>query len=69
MITSEHRLTHYLLTDGWESFQIFEAAQPDKTYDLYTQMKHHKADLYHGDTVVLDGTKVVAFFKGLSVSS
>ncbi|XPT03478.1 Noranthrone synthase [Ascochyta lentis] len=52
---------------GWESFQIFEAAQPDKTYDLYTQMKHHKADLYHGDTVVLDGAKVVAFFKGLSL--
>ncbi|KAJ4320237.1 hypothetical protein N0V94_003501 [Neodidymelliopsis sp. IMI 364377] len=52
---------------GWESFQLFEEARPDRTYDLYTQMKHHKGDLYHGDTVVLDGTKVVAFFKGLSL--
>lgn len=52
---------------GWESFQVYEEARTDKTYDVYVQMKPHGEDLYHGDTIVLDGSTVVAFFKGVSV--
>ena len=54
---------------GWESLQIYDELASDKVYETYVQMhQDKKGDLCHGDTIVLDGDKVVAFFKGLSVS-
>jgi len=52
---------------GWESFQIFDELKHGRDYEVYVQMHHHAGDLYHGDTVVLDGNKPVAFFKGVSL--
>ena len=54
---------------GWESFQVYQPLVKDKSYEVYTKMHKDKSgDLVHGDTIVLDGDDVVAFFKGLSVS-
>lgn len=54
---------------GWESFQVYQPLVKDKSYEVYTKMTRDKTgDLVHGDTIVLDGDDVVAFFKGLSVS-
>ena len=54
---------------GWESFQIYEPLDKGIVYETYCQMvPDKKGDLVHGDTIVMNGDKVVAFFKGLSVS-
>lgn len=54
---------------GWESFQIYEPLAIGKLYETYVQMHpDKKGNLCHGDTIVMDGDTVVAFFKGLSVS-
>lgn len=53
---------------GWDSFQVYELLAKDRIYETYVQMrKDPRGDLVHGDTIVLDGNTVVAFFKGLSV--
>ncbi|KAL4876805.1 beta-ketoacyl synthase [Aspergillus karnatakaensis] len=55
---------------GWESFQIYRPLVKGKSYEVYTKMEREKTgDLVHGDTIVLDGNDVVAFFKGLSLRS
>ncbi len=55
---------------GWESFQVYQPLVKNKSYEVYTKMHKDKTgDLVHGDTIVLDGDDVVAFFKGLSVST
>jgi noranthrone synthase len=61
--------THVFVNHGWHSFQIYEELKNDRDYEVYVQMKHDKGDLYHGDTIVLDGDTIVAFFTGVSVSS
>ena len=54
---------------GWESFQLYEPLNNGIIYDTYVQMHSDKrGDLCHGDTIVMNGDRVVAFFKGLSVS-
>ena len=63
-ITKEVYVNH-----GWGSLQIYEPLVKGKTYEVYTKMARDKgSDMAHGDVVVLDGDKVVAFFDGLSVS-
>lgn len=53
---------------GWDSFQVYQPLVKGKTYEVYSRMTKDKTgDLVHGDTIVLDGDVVVAFFKGLSV--
>ncbi|KAJ9640320.1 hypothetical protein H2199_005859 [Coniosporium tulheliwenetii] len=53
---------------GWDSFQVYELLAKDRIYETYVQMrKDPRGDLVHGDTIVLDGNTVVAFFKGLSL--
>ncbi|KAL2850258.1 beta-ketoacyl synthase [Aspergillus pseudoustus] len=53
---------------GWDSFQIYEPLVKGKPYEVYSKMAKDKTgDLVHGDTIVLDGDTVVAFFKGLSL--
>lgn len=54
---------------GWDSFQVYQPLVKNKAYEVYTKMQKDKTgDLVHGDTIVLDGDEVVAFFRGLSVS-
>ncbi|KAL4789091.1 beta-ketoacyl synthase [Aspergillus venezuelensis] len=53
---------------GWDSFQVYQPLVKGKAYDVYACMTRDKTgDLVHGDTIVLDGDVVVAFFKGLSL--
>ncbi|KAL3458190.1 beta-ketoacyl synthase [Aspergillus heterothallicus] len=53
---------------GWDSLQIYEPLVKGKPYEVYSKMvKDKEGDLVHGDTIVLDGDTVVAFFKGLSL--
>ncbi|KAL4784871.1 beta-ketoacyl synthase [Aspergillus varians] len=55
---------------GWNSFQVYQPLVKGKAYQVYCQMTRDKTgDLVHGDTIVLDGDVVVAFFKGLSLRS
>ncbi|KAL4944988.1 hypothetical protein BDV06DRAFT_209856 [Aspergillus oleicola] len=55
---------------GWDSFQVYQPLVKGKSYDVYCKMARDKTgDLVHGDTIVLDGDVVVAFFKGLSLRS
>ncbi|KAL2819649.1 hypothetical protein BDW59DRAFT_120646 [Aspergillus cavernicola] len=53
---------------GWDSFQVYQPLVKGKAYEVYSCMTRDKTgDLVHGDTIVLDGDVVVAFFKGLSL--
>lgn len=53
---------------GWDSLQIFEELSPDKSYQTYVRMEKAEGTVFKGDTVMFDGDRVVAFFKGLAVS-
>lgn len=53
---------------GWDSLQIFEELSPDKSYQTYVRMEQDEGSVFKGDTVMFDGDRVVAFFKGLAVS-
>ena len=55
------------MNHGWGSFQIFEELDFDKKYTTYTQMAEGADKLWHGDVVVLDGEKVVAYFGKIAV--
>jgi hypothetical protein len=52
------------MNHGWGSFQIFESLNFDKVYTTYTRMEQGPDKLWHGDVVILDGDRVVAFFLG-----
>ena len=55
------------MNHGWGSFQIFESLDFDKTYTTYTRMVEGSDKLWHGDVVVFDDEKVVAFFGQIAV--
>ena len=55
------------MNHGWGSFQLFEPMDFDKTYTTYTRMVEGKDKLWHGDIVIFDGEKVVAFFGQFAV--
>jgi iterative type I PKS product template protein len=55
------------MNHGWGSFQIFEPIDFDKKYMTYTQMKEGADKLWHGDVVIFDGDRVVAFFGQIAV--
>lgn len=55
------------MNHGWGSFQIFEPLDFDKVYTTYTRMEEGADKLWHGDVVILDGDKVVAFFGQIAV--
>lgn len=57
------------MNHGWGSFQIFEPLDFDKTYTTYTHMHEGEEKLWHGDVVVFDGEKVVAYFGKIAVRS
>ncbi|KAL8779358.1 MAG: hypothetical protein Q9194_001493 [Teloschistes cf. exilis] len=52
---------------GWDSLQIFEELTPDKSYQTYVRMEQAEGSVFKGDTVMLDGERVVAFFRGLAL--
>lgn len=56
------------MNHGWGSFQIFEPIDFDKVYTTYTRMSEGEDKLWHGDVVVFDGDKVVAYFGQIAVS-
>ncbi|KAL4758755.1 ketoacyl-synt-domain-containing protein [Aspergillus foveolatus] len=55
------------MNHGWGSFQIFEPIDFDKVYSTYTNMKSGADGIWHGDVVVFDGDRVVAFFGKLAI--
>ena len=57
------------MNHGWGSFQIFETLDHDKKYVTYTRMAEGADKLWHGDVVIFDGEKVVAFFGQIAVRS
>ena len=57
------------MNHGWGSFQIFEALDYEKKYVTYTRMAEGADKLWHGDVVIFDGEKVVAFFGQIAVRS
>ncbi|KAG0644935.1 polyketide synthase [Hyphodiscus hymeniophilus] len=60
--------THVFIGHGWDSIQIYEEMKTDRKYDTYVQMQRHGEDFFRGDTIVLDGTTIVASFSGVTVS-
>ena len=56
------------INHGWDSFQVFEEISPKKTYQTYARMAKSEGTIWKGDTVMLDGDKIVAHFKGVAVS-
>jgi hypothetical protein len=56
------------MNHGWGSFQIFESISFERVYTTYTQMKEGTDKLWHGDVVIFDDEKVVAFFGQIAVS-
>ncbi|RAL16794.1 ketoacyl-synt-domain-containing protein [Aspergillus homomorphus CBS 101889] len=59
--------TEVFMNHGWGSFQIFEELSFEKVYTTYTQMKEGDDKLWHGDVVVMDGEKVVAWFGQIAI--
>ncbi|KAL4940986.1 hypothetical protein BDV06DRAFT_223588 [Aspergillus oleicola] len=55
------------MNHGWRNFQIFEPLDFEKVYYTYTQMSEGKDKLWHGDVVVFDGDRVVAFFGQIAI--
>lgn len=53
---------------GWESFQLFEKLTPDKRYETHVKMSDMSGKMWKGDITVLDEDRVIALFKGITVS-
>lgn len=61
--------TQVFMNHGWGSLQIFEPLDFEKLYTTYTRMVEGADKLWHGDVVIFDGDKVVAFFGQIAVRS
>ena len=57
------------MNHGWGSFQIFEPISLEKEYTTYTRMVEGVDKLWHGDVIVFEGDRVVAYFGQLAVCS
>ena len=55
------------MNHGWRSFQIFEPMDFEKEYTTYTRMSEGADKLWHGDVVIFEGEKVVAYFGQIAV--
>lgn len=60
--------TDIFVNHGWKSFQVYEDISTEKSYLTYVRMVKTKGGMWEGDTAMLDGDKVVAYFKGVEVS-
>ncbi|CAI7591626.1 unnamed protein product [Penicillium glandicola] len=57
------------MNHGWGSFQMYETMDFDKTYSTYTHMEEGEGNLWHGDVVIFDGDRVVAFFGQIAIQA
>ncbi|KAL8921015.1 MAG: hypothetical protein Q9208_005906 [Pyrenodesmia sp. 3 TL-2023] len=57
------------MNHGWGTLQIFEPLDFEKSYNTYTRMVEGADKLWHGDVVIFDGEKIVAFFGQIAVCS
>lgn len=55
------------MNHGWGSFQIFKPIDFEKEYTTYTRMEEGEDRLWHGDVVIFDGERVIAFFGKIAV--
>ncbi|KAL7623783.1 fusarubin cluster-polyketide synthase [Parahypoxylon ruwenzoriense] len=55
------------MNHGWGSLQIFEPIDFEKVYTTYTCMAEGADKLWHGDVVIFDGDKVVAYFGQIAI--
>ncbi|KAF5010178.1 hypothetical protein FDECE_3671 [Fusarium decemcellulare] len=55
------------MNHGWGSLQLYEPLDFNKEYVTYTQMREGDDKLWHGDVVILDGDRVVAFFGSIAI--
>ena len=55
------------MNHGWGSFKIFEPIDFEKKYVTYTRMEEGADKLWHGDVIILDGDRVVAYFGQIAV--
>ena len=52
---------------GWESFQMFETIDPNKTYTTYVQMFETKDRMFRGNLVVYSENGITASYEGICV--
>ena len=57
------------MNHGWGSFQIFEPLDFEKEYTTYTRMVEGVDKLWHGDVMIFDCERVVAYFGQIAVRS
>ncbi|TPX22279.1 Type I Iterative Polyketide synthase (PKS), partial [Coccidioides immitis] len=55
------------ISHGWDSLQIYDSFKAERKYQLYAQMKRDGSEFYHGDTCLLDGSTIIAYFKNVTV--
>ncbi|OCK75289.1 ketoacyl-synt-domain-containing protein [Lepidopterella palustris CBS 459.81] len=55
------------MNHGWGSFQMFEPMDFEKEYSTYTHMEEGVDKLWHGDVVIFDGERVVAYFGQIAI--
>ncbi|KFY66032.1 hypothetical protein V497_01138 [Pseudogymnoascus sp. VKM F-4516 (FW-969)] len=59
--------TEVFMNHGWGSLQIFEPMDFEKKYTTYTRMSQGPDKLWHGDVVIFNDDKVVAFFSQIAI--
>ena len=52
---------------GWDSFQLFDKIRDDRQYFTHVQMFPHPDKVWKGDIIALDGDKIVASVKGVTL--
>ncbi|KAH9904016.1 hypothetical protein F4778DRAFT_770564 [Xylariomycetidae sp. FL2044] len=57
------------MNHGWGSFQLYEPIDYNKEYIAYTRMHAGADNLWHGDSVIFDGDKVVAFYGQIAIQA
>ena len=55
------------MNHGWGSLQMFEPIDFEKEYTTYTRMEEGPDKLWHGDVVIFDGERVIAYFGQIAV--
>ena len=71
MVNAQDRINleeEVYISHGWDSLQVYKEMTPDKPHQVYCKMQRRDAEFYYGDTILLQGNTVVAFFRGVTVS-
>lgn len=59
--------TDMFVNHGWKSLQVYDEISTKKSYKTYVKMVKTAGGLWEGDTAMLDGDKVIAYFKGVEL--